>query len=1155
MTRRISLLCLFALWLTSLHSATIHHKIEFDTSKIALNTQEFNDTLATVISWGDMYPSGFNGGYALPVTHASFAIPCGATDVVVKNVKITNGEKLQLEHPVSLIQLETMNGDRIEEANPQTAAETYKKDVSPVTVFARENFQDVSDIVAVRISPLRYDQQRQTLQLYTSIEFDVEYSDASQMKTRSNSTQQNLYALDDLAMVRSMVANKEYVDNEIATVRNSTSMKAVARGQELVTKNLSAFGVPTYQYVVITNRELAPAFEQLISLKKIQGFDAGIVCMEDILANENFAKGDTISRIYDDAGKLRRYLFFAHKNGTRFVLLGGKPPIVPIRYGNCVDVVDKYHKDIPTDLYFGNVKDDWNKNNNQSYGEISHYDDEDNEDEVIDKLDFSCQLFVGRLLCKTRQEVINYTNKLEDYSLNPGNGDYSYIINGFLNFSYEFIDSDVVGGYPSDDMILSQVKPVVHRPTVNKQNREYPLGQDVMQELRQNKYGFFCLVSHGTPDGTSVRYHYPHKLSRYANAVTALDSEQIYYPKEDYNGLDNLDNIHYPSYSYSMACTTVPFDSPKYKGYGIYDEVYDGLTYNYGESYTLGQNYGGAVYLGNTRYGYKKDSEKLMARFFIALYEGYQARSWGIYAGVAEALSKMKNAYDGCDYCRLSHNLIGDPATAIWVDPPIVDEGFVIDRRDNVIDISATVNTGRNYERTWSIAIEPDGTVHRHRNGSFNNIHPSSLIYVIEDRYKPFIGDAFMQNVDLGKDQYFHVRNLCIGGSVMKCAQEGDAVVKSGTSVTFDVQRNSFIDGGTIIEPNATLTVRSKNHCYIRGIDVKDGGKLVVYADTVTLPTHKHGAGEIIVYKYNKYYEDKEELVTVRHSPERSKTSHAELPYTPMLEVGKEWRYTLWNDIVFEPDDPTDEGEMVIRIEDCKEIDGKKYYTMASYVNGIKDEEGRENNRLYSENCEEKKVYSHYKNSKGEIKSSLKYDFMNPLEGNTAIQIVDSPVYPTTYEAFGKSYNAFECGDQKRYRLVEGLGFISSEKLENIDYAQCMGTILTGPTLGCTGYCTIPKIYEIVNGAGEVIYSLPSARPGASAEMPGSDPESIEVTELAIEIRSSKPIGDVVVYTPAGTQVRNMHISDNRYSIPLTDYAPGVYILRTNGSSRKFIVR
>ena len=98
-----------------------------------------------------------------------------------------------------------------------------------------------------------------------------------------------------------------------------------------------------------------------------------------------------------------------------------------------------------------------------------------------------------------------------------------------------------------------------------------------------------------------------------------------------------------------------------------------------------------------------------------------------------------------------------------------------------------------------------------------------------------------------------------------------------------------------------------------------------------------------------------QEHVTKLLSQPLSKVSSVEWPYTPMLEVGKEWRYTLWNDIVFGPDDPRDEGEMIIRIEDCKEIDGKKYYTLASYVNGEKDE--AEYGTYFSEDCEEKKVY------------------------------------------------------------------------------------------------------------------------------------------------------------------------------------------------------
>ena len=277
--------------------------------------------------------------------------------------------------------------------------------------------------------------------------------------------------------------------------------------------------------------------------------------------------------------------------------------------------------------------------------------------------------------------------------------------------------------------------------------------------------------------------------------------------------------------------------------------------------------------------------------------------------------------------------------------------------------------------------------------------------------------------------------------------------------------------------------------------------------------------------------------------------------YTPMLEVGKEWHYTLWNTIVFEPDDPTDEGEMVIRIEGSEEIDNKTYYSVAAYFNGEKDVE-QYGNCFLSEDCEEGKVYMGFMKPDGKIDSSLAYDFVNPSKGEISIKgTMDAPVYPLVYEAFGKSYNAFECGDQKRYRLVEGLGFISSSKFEKDDYSQCLGTLLDGPTLGCTGYCTIPKIYKIVDGKGETIYYLPSAAPSASSQMIDNNTNDIRITNTAIEIICAGEIGDLAVYTPTGVQVRNMYVSDTHFSLPLTDFATGVYILRTAGMSRKFTVR
>ena len=134
-----------------------------------------------------------------------------------------------------------------------------------------------------------------------------------------------------------------------------------------------------------------------------------------------------VSNIDDDAGKLRAYLKYAYDSGSlRYALLAGDYTVLPIRYG-CGDhnysstkIVSNNCK-IPTDIYFSDFNGNWNKDGDDHYGESTH-----------DKVDFYPEIFVGRLLCTSRQEIANYTEKLIRYERNPGNGDYSYLQRPFI---------------------------------------------------------------------------------------------------------------------------------------------------------------------------------------------------------------------------------------------------------------------------------------------------------------------------------------------------------------------------------------------------------------------------------------------------------------------------------------------------------------------------------------------------------------------------------------------------------------------------------------------------------------------------------------------------------------------------------------------------
>lgn len=283
------------------------------------------------------------------------------------------------------------------------------------------------------------------------------------------------------------------------------------------------------------------------------------------------------------------------------------------------------------------------------------------------------------------------------------------------------------------------------------------------------------------------------------------------------------------------------------------------------------------------------------------------------------------------------------------------------------------------------------------------------------------------------------------------------------------------------------------------------------------------------------------------------------LPYTPMLEVGKEWHYTIFPRNLW--DIKPDDKELTLKIEECREIDGKQYYIFGDYENGVRDNSDLKyfgGYRFMVEDCDKRQVSLGIIGEDNEISPDIvTYDFSNPSNGRISNDEELFGASPDVYEAFGKSYNAFRSGSG-RVMLVEGLGIITAPEYESDLGTHYFGTLLEGPCLETTCLdCMQPKLYKIMDGAGETIYYLPNARPGymASRISVGEDMENIEITNSSINVQYSGEIGELAIYTPTGAQVRSVYVSDTHFSLPLAEFAPGVYILRVSGVSRKFTVR
>ena len=154
-------------------------------------------------------------------------------------------------------------------------------------------------------------------------------------------------------------------------------------------------------YVLITNEQLAPAFESLVQRRTEQGFPGKLVTVENIYAT--YAGSDEPEKIRNCI--IDQYI----NNGTRYVALGGDQAIVPVRYCD----PRMYGARMPVDLYYADVDGgSWDENNNGVYGET-------NEMTVMALIP---EVHLGRIPLQTFEDAKAYINKVVTYETASPNG-------------------------------------------------------------------------------------------------------------------------------------------------------------------------------------------------------------------------------------------------------------------------------------------------------------------------------------------------------------------------------------------------------------------------------------------------------------------------------------------------------------------------------------------------------------------------------------------------------------------------------------------------------------------------------------------------------------------------------------------------------------
>ena len=784
--------------------------------------------------------TGKTGSPGMPCRYVTFSVPYKSGNFSV-SANVSSYSDRTLSRMILPVQEPVTTAQSISETDfTPPDSSVYGRDEFCLDTIARivgEGYMyGDNHYVTVEVAVANYNPKASKLRVFTSVSLKLTFDDeASNAAIVPISRNNSVLGASEREGVKSIVANAGQVEDFAApaTAQRTSSRPSVPdfTGDTIwQTLNLDSLEYGgeyaelaknnEFEYTIITSNALLPAFKKIIALKRQRGYYAGAVTVERILANSLFKDGDKMGQsvIADSAGSVREYLKYAFTRGTKYVLLGGKAPYCPFRYGHGYNYNQGYEPSeysrqsfidemIPSDLYFSNLSQNWNIDNDVFYGEKL----------PNQSFDYSPSLYVGRLLCSSMAEIENYTDKLLRYVLWPGNGDSSYAGRAFISECNGMQTRNEAG------LLSAKMGNLFQSTTIMKEyeNDIYgPQGADFINKWNFNQYGYVSMHGHGSPMGITVNYATmpQHKVPY---SVTSLDSLNAHTMRENGNGLDCLKNKQFPSVMYSIACEPMPYDI-----YMQDDEKFSCM--NMGESFTLGKDYGGVAFLGNTRYGLIGTSNKIEMQFMQAMNDG----QYNI--GVAEALSKLNSSAFASHHLLLTHNMLGDPEFDMHTSSLQVISGITVSRTNNSITVSgididsATVAYCGNYMQGRVVA-ESDCV-------TFNNISPNSSIMVYKHNYIPYIAPLVIQNETICNSQYVFASTFTAGCSVDSGRSQGDVTFKGGAVYEVEATGDVSLGDGVVIEREATLKIMTPGKVHVSGVNVQKGGTLIVQAGQVDAP-------------------------------------------------------------------------------------------------------------------------------------------------------------------------------------------------------------------------------------------------------------------------------------------------------------------------------
>lgn len=785
MKTKVSILVVLLFMVLCALPSKAENKLSYTTtysySNLTIGTSTLDENTYTTIHYNDLNNLFDPGKPSLPVDYIKFSVPWNATNFSV-SVELADNQYTSLDHLVYPCSEQTIMNDTASSMITIPDSSAYYSN----TYYPSHNAWIVGDgffagenrIVTVAVMPISFlhrnlwQMTSNILRQSKTVKITLNYilSDSSSVKPiirMDPAMRRDGYIRTQRMVVNSSdvignAPNLSFIQGENPDNYVSFSMPSSINDTSFV--GMSSFMLPNYDYLIITPDSLKASLKRLSAFKSQKGYHVGIVTVEEIISNDTtdlWYQNIKQSQMNDSARIIREYLKYAYNIGiAKFVLMSGKD--VPFKFG--------YFKSIPTDHYYIDLTSDW------------EYPDLYSEPE----------LFVGRIIAKTTQQISNYTDKLLRYEINPGNGDYSYLKKALYTNGY---DQSVLGDTYTD-IIRQHADSIFPNVFVMEEDRNShtPTGTQVINQLSLEQYGFVSFNNHGIPLGL-VTYGRGGPSPHIYSWLWALEGQHApvsvtQHVNDDLstgNGLDNMKNRLYPSICFSTACSIMPFD--------VMPE-YDKNSINFGESFTTGKDYGGPAFVGNTRdNGFEAATlERKMLRIIA------QETS-----KLGEALALGK-AHSFNSQCNMLHNLLGDPEFEVWTDIPQLYTNIDITRTNNGISIN-----GIDSDSTIVAYYSNDGQIGTDTISTssvvFNNISPNSTVMLYKHNYIPYIAPLDLQNITFSKNQYVIASDVNAGEAIDSQRTNGNVIVPDGIEYEIEASGRVTLQDGFQVEKGATFAV------------------------------------------------------------------------------------------------------------------------------------------------------------------------------------------------------------------------------------------------------------------------------------------------------------------------------------------------------------